>query len=122
MRRGDIARDAGCVFCIPRDHLLSIDTILQDRAQQGFTGQNLSSLHTIPASNIPVSTLPLRITALTEVERRKEWKSTKERGVEGKNKSKGMRRKQQTEECPPGPCPGELNSLFTVLSASAAPC
>jgi len=45
----------------------------------------LTYTHTIPPSNIPVSTRPLRITALTEVERRK-----------------------LEEECPPGQCPGEL--------------
>lgn len=28
----------------------------------------------------------------------------------------------EEEEGPPGRCPGELNSLFTALSASAAPC
>ena len=41
----EIGSNAGCVFCIPRDHLLSIDTVLEDRVQQGFIGQNLSSLH-----------------------------------------------------------------------------
>lgn len=45
-RERGIARDAGCVYCIPRDHLLSIDTVLEDRTQRGFIGQNLSSLHT----------------------------------------------------------------------------
>ena len=67
----------------------------------------LTYTHTIPPSNIPVSTRPLRITALTEVERRKEWKRMIEWGVEGENKSGGMRRKLE-EECPPGQCPGEL--------------
>lgn len=40
--------------------------------------------HTIPPSNIPVSTRPLRITTLTEAERRKECTRTIERGEEEK--------------------------------------
>lgn len=64
----------GCWMCVlPPKGSLSIDTVLEDRTQRVFNGQKsfthiYKHTHAIPPSNIPVSTRPPRITALTEVE------------------------------------------------------
>lgn len=58
---------------LPPKGSLSIDKVLEDRTQRVFNGQKsfthiYKRAHAIPPSNIPVSTRPPRITALTEVE------------------------------------------------------